>query len=95
MITGIHEQADRHFMDKTALGKEVSEEVTRESLISISYSLPEKVLTSKRSVDKVNGESLVERVDFDGEDKCRSELISISYTQSPDVGGLPDGVLKD
>ena len=81
-------------MDKTAPGKEVPEEVTRESLISISYSLPEKVLTSKPSIDKANGETLLGRVDSDGEDKFRSELISISYTQSPDVGGLPATVLE-
>ncbi|PON87527.1 hypothetical protein TorRG33x02_167050 [Trema orientale] len=93
-------------MDKTAPRKEVPEEVTRESLISISYSLPEKVVTSKPSTDKVNGGSLIEGVDSDGEDKFssdgedkfRSELISISYTQSPDVGGLPvalEGELKE
>ncbi|PON56719.1 hypothetical protein PanWU01x14_179370 [Parasponia andersonii] len=85
-------------MDKTAPRKEVPEEVTRESLISISYSLPEKVVTSKPSTDKVNGGSLIGGVDSDGEDKFRSELISISYTQSPDVGGLPvalEGELKE
>lgn len=85
-------------MDKTAPEKEVPEEVTRESLISISYSLPENDLTSKPSPDKLNGENLVGGIDCDGEDKFRSELISISYTQSPDVGGLPvalGGELKD
>ncbi|KAB2595132.1 hypothetical protein D8674_030582 [Pyrus ussuriensis x Pyrus communis] len=75
----------RHFMDKAGLGKEAPEEVTRESLIAISYSLPEKNLTSKLSSGKLNGEA----VDTDGEEKFRSELISISYTESPEVGGLP------
>ncbi|KAM1140167.1 hypothetical protein ACFX19_040965 [Malus domestica] len=75
----------RHFMDKAGLGKEAPEEVTRESLIAISYSLPEKNLTSKLSSGELNGEA----IDTDGEEKFRSELISISYTQSPEVGGLP------
>ncbi|GMN65259.1 hypothetical protein TIFTF001_034328 [Ficus carica] len=89
LFLAMFDEEDPHFMDKTAPEKEVPEEVARESLISISYSLPEKVLTSKVSSDKANGESLVGGVDRDGEDKFRSELISISYTQSPDLGGLP------
>ncbi|KAM2064820.1 hypothetical protein ACFX16_028174 [Malus domestica] len=75
----------RHFMDKEGLGKEAPEEVTRESLISISYSEPEKNLTSNLSSGKSNGEA----IDADGEEKFRSELISISYAESPEVGGLP------
>ncbi|KAM1048808.1 hypothetical protein ACFX1X_028216 [Malus domestica] len=75
----------RHFMDKAGLGKEAPEEVTRESLISISYSEPEKNLTSNLSSGKSNGEA----IDADGEEKFRSELISISYAESPEVGGLP------
>lgn len=78
-------------MDKEALGKEVAEEVTRESLIAISYSEPDKVFASKSCPEKVNGESLIGRIDGDAEDKFRSELISISYTQSPDIGVLPVG----
>ena len=88
------DQEDHPFMDKTAPGNEVPEEVTRESLISISYSLPEKVPNSKPSSDKENGESLVGGVDSDGEDKYRSELISISYTQSPETVGVVPGALE-
>ncbi|KAJ8573460.1 hypothetical protein K7X08_009971 [Anisodus acutangulus] len=33
---------DSHYMDKNESGKEISEEVTRESLIAISYCEPEK-----------------------------------------------------
>lgn len=79
-------------MDKAALGKEVAEEVTRELLIAISYSEPEKVFASDPSSEKVNGDSLIGEVDGDAVDKVRSELISISYTQSPENGILPVGV---
>ncbi|KAF3447583.1 hypothetical protein FNV43_RR12770 [Rhamnella rubrinervis] len=79
-------------MDKEALGKEVAEEVTRESLIAISYCEPDNFYASKSSSEKVNGESLIRGIDGDAEDKFRSELISISYTQSPDIKVLPVGV---
>lgn len=81
-------------MDKEALDKEVAEEVARESLIAISYSEPDKVFASKSSSEKVTGESLIGGIDGDAEDKFRSELISISYTQSPDIGVLPVGVTQ-
>lgn len=76
-------------MDKSVPGNETPEEVTRESLIAISYSLPEKDPTSELLPEKLNGENLVGGIDCSGEDKHRSKLISISYTQSPDTGGLP------
>ncbi|CAL9006264.1 unnamed protein product [Prunus brigantina] len=99
-------------MDKARLGNGAPEEVTRESLIAISYPEPEKILTSNLSSGKLNGgklngealvnlssgklnggklndEALVKTIVSDGEDKFRSELISISYTQSPEVGSLP------
>lgn len=75
-------------MDKSVSGNETSEEVTRESLIAISYSLPDKDPTSELLSEKVNGE-LVGGTDCTGEEKHRSNLISISYTQSPDTGVLP------
>ncbi|KAK3195299.1 hypothetical protein Dsin_026609 [Dipteronia sinensis] len=83
------EQADSHFMDKSTLGNEAREEVTRESLIAISYSVPDKALASKLSPEKLNGENQVEENDSDGAEKYRSELISISYSQSPDTKVLP------
>ena len=76
-------------MDKSALGKEARDEVTRESLIAISYSLPDQALASKLSPEKINGENLVEGIDSDGAEKYRSELISISYSESPDTKVLP------
>ncbi|KAI9182143.1 hypothetical protein LWI28_022536 [Acer negundo] len=83
------EQADSHFMDKSTLGNEAREEVTRESLIAISYSVPDKGLASKVSPEKLNGEKQIEVNDSDGAEKYRSELISISYSQSPDTKILP------
>ena len=99
-ILYIHaDPADCCFMDKTVPGKEVPDEVTRESLISISYSEPDKIPTSKLSSEKLNSENHLGRVDSNGDEKYRSELISISYTQSPETGGLPvslsPGELKD
>ncbi|KAH0980774.1 hypothetical protein GBA52_007951 [Prunus armeniaca] len=81
-------------MDKARLGNGAPEEVTRESLIAISYPEPEKIISSnlssgKLNGGKLNGEALVKTIVSDGEDKFRSELISISYTQSPEVGSLP------
>ncbi|GLT92845.1 hypothetical protein SLE2022_106600 [Rubroshorea leprosula] len=76
-------------MDKMICGKERPEEVTRESLIAISYAEPDKVLASELSPEDLNGEKLVEGEDPDGTDKYRSELISISYPKSPDIEGSP------
>ncbi len=45
-------------MDKTVPGKEAPEEVTRESLIAISYPVPDKVPTSKLSSEKLNRDFL-------------------------------------
>ncbi|KAF5731585.1 hypothetical protein HS088_TW18G00265 [Tripterygium wilfordii] len=75
-------------MDNTAIGKETSEEVTRESLIAISYALPDKTLASQCSLEKLNGEELVNGIDHDGAEKYRSELMSIS-SESHEAKGLP------
>ncbi|KAG2672019.1 hypothetical protein I3843_13G018300 [Carya illinoinensis] len=83
------EQTDCHFMDKTVPGNEVPEELTRESLIAISYSLPDKDPDSKLPSETLNGENLVGGIESKREEKYRSELISISYTQSPDSGSQP------
>lgn len=80
-------------MDITAPGRNEPEEVTRESLIAISYSQPESALSSKRSSGKLSsenlnlvnngvGHNLVEGKESDVE-KYRSELISISFLESP------------
>ncbi|KAG6597232.1 DAR GTPase 2, mitochondrial, partial [Cucurbita argyrosperma subsp. sororia] len=84
-------------MDITVPGKNVSEEVTRESLIAISYSEPESALSSKRPSGKLNSKNLnlVEGKEFDADEKYRSELISISFLESPpEIGSVPVGKLK-
>ncbi|KAJ0051983.1 hypothetical protein Pint_00013 [Pistacia integerrima] len=86
---------DSHFMDKSALGKEAREEITREALITISYTVPDKTVASKLSSESVNGEKLGNG-DYDEAEKFRSQLIAISYSESPDIKGQPDtlGELK-
>ena len=78
-----------HCMDKKEPGKEASEAVTRESLIALSYPLPEKDLDTGLSPEDLNGENLDQATNGDGDEKYRSKLISISYTQSPDCKALP------
>ncbi|KAL9347399.1 hypothetical protein Peur_058765 [Populus x canadensis] len=70
-------------MDKISSGKEVHEEevAARESLIHISDLLPE-------NSNSTEGPSEVKDYS-DGTEKYRSELISISNSQSPDIKGLP------
>ncbi|XP_022963288.1 uncharacterized protein LOC111463263 [Cucurbita moschata] len=90
-------QTECHYMDITVPGKNVSEEVTRESLIAISYSEPESALSSKRPSGKLNSKNLnlVEGKEFDADEKYRSELISISFLESPpEIGSVPVGKLK-
>lgn len=74
--------ADCDYMDKISSGKGAPKEVARESLIAISYNLPENNLPSKLSSPNNNS---VEKTDSDGADKFRSELISISDNQFPDA----------
>nr|XP_009618974.1 uncharacterized protein LOC104111077 [Nicotiana tomentosiformis] len=76
---------DSYYMDKKASGKEISEEVTRESLIAISYSEPEKDLSIESGPENSRYENVVKSVTDDEDNKYRSELISISYAESPDT----------
>lgn len=82
--------------------KETSEDATRESLIAISYRLPEKKdprLPEKKDLDPEfapenlnKSENLVKGITGgDGEEKYRSKLISISYSESPDTKSVPVG----
>lgn len=81
-------QAACHFMDKNAHGKPTSEDVTRESLIAISYSVPDHALPSEPKT--LNTENLVKGANCDdGSEKYRSQLISISNVQSPETKTLP------
>lgn len=80
---------DSHYMDKKESGKEISEEVTRESLIAISYCQPEKDLSIESAPENSNDENVVKSVNSDTRDKYRSELISLSYAESPDTEVQP------
>ncbi|GMY29800.1 hypothetical protein FCV25MIE_25042 [Fagus crenata] len=72
-------------MDIKASCKEVSEELARELLIAISYSLPDQVLELNSVPENFNSVDNVVVSNNDGAEKYRSELISISYVQSPDI----------
>ncbi|TMW93816.1 hypothetical protein EJD97_011112 [Solanum chilense] len=80
-------------MDKKESGKEISEEVTRESLIAISYSEPERDPSVESVPVNSNYENVVKSLNDARDDKYRSELISISYEESPDTEVQP-GELK-
>ncbi|PON57090.1 hypothetical protein PanWU01x14_176800 [Parasponia andersonii] len=64
---------------------EVSEELTRELLIAISYSVPEKAFDSNLSSERLSGVDGVSQSNGDVTDQYRSELISISFLESADV----------
>lgn len=68
-------------MDKAEPNKELTEDSTRESLIALSYKVPANEQPAKdTSIENGCGSP-----HFDGKDKYRSELISISYSPSPDM----------
>ena len=77
-------------MAKREVRSDVSEDLTRESLIALSYSLPD---TSLSSPDLPKSSSILknvaETVNTDEKEKLRSDLISISYAESPDVKDSP------
>ncbi|CAA0820690.1 Unknown protein [Striga hermonthica] len=77
-------------MDKAGSRKELSEDMTRESLIAISYVSPDNDPTDVMILPgKINGENDDQPLDNDGEDKLRSELISISDLPPPEENVLP------
>ncbi|OIW21577.1 hypothetical protein TanjilG_06354 [Lupinus angustifolius] len=71
-------------MDNKSPSKQESKDVARESLIAISNSSPEKVLDSNSALESKKSDG-VAVTNSDGDEKFRSELISISYEESPDV----------
>ncbi|KAK9065391.1 hypothetical protein SSX86_016774 [Deinandra increscens subsp. villosa] len=73
-------------MAEREVESEVSANLTRESLIALSYSLPDTALSSTELPKSVKN---VEAVNTDEKDKFRSELISISYAESPDTKDSP------
>ncbi|KAL9667291.1 hypothetical protein QQ045_001642 [Rhodiola kirilowii] len=75
-------------MDSPAARKEASDNLTREYLIGISNSLPDKILGQKcgpEETDYTTGSTNSGNKDEDQ----RSELISISYDQSPGSQAAP------
>jgi len=71
-------------MDSKSASKKVPEELARELLIAISDSLPDKILDSDIVPESEDADGFG-RPNVDWDDKFRSELISISYVESPDV----------
>ncbi|KAK7251850.1 hypothetical protein RIF29_35417 [Crotalaria pallida] len=71
-------------MDNNSPSKQETKEEARESLIAISSTSPEKVLDSNSPLESKKSDA-VAVTNCDGDDKFRSELISISYAESPDV----------
>ncbi|KAI3731965.1 hypothetical protein L1987_63159 [Smallanthus sonchifolius] len=75
------------YMAKREVESDVSVDLTRESLIALSYSLPDTDFSSPELPKSVK--NVTEAVNNDGKDKFRSELISISYAESPDTKDSP------
>ncbi|CAL5197870.1 unnamed protein product [Lathyrus oleraceus] len=67
---------------KSPSKKESTEVAARESLIAISNTSPDKVQDSVSDSKKPDGAVLP---NGDQDEQFRSELISISYAESPDV----------
>ncbi|KAL1540047.1 hypothetical protein AAHA92_24460 [Salvia divinorum] len=76
-------------MDKAEPQKELSEDSTRESLIALSYRIPDNEQPAAASPKNTGGENACGNPHFDGEEKFRTELISIAYSPSPDVEVRP------
>ncbi|KAM7530958.1 hypothetical protein LguiB_034368 [Lonicera macranthoides] len=74
-------------MDIRAHSEVSSSELARELLISISYSLPDKILNSPtaENIVKVEDGTVFPELD-ETDNEYRSKLISLSYNQSPDAG---------
>ncbi|KZV43524.1 hypothetical protein F511_19068, partial [Dorcoceras hygrometricum] len=77
------------FMDNTEPGNFVAEDMTRESLIAISYRVPDKDPTAEELPKRVKGENVDETPCPDIDEKYRSKLISISYSPPTNVKVLP------
>ncbi|KAI3796648.1 hypothetical protein L1987_39327 [Smallanthus sonchifolius] len=77
----------RYYMAEKEVRSEVSVNLARESLIALSYSLPDPDLSS---TDLPKGaQNATEAVNTDEKEKVRSDLISIAYTEPPDTKGSP------
>ncbi|KAK7309100.1 hypothetical protein RJT34_05576 [Clitoria ternatea] len=73
------------YMDSKSPSKKASEELARELLIAISSALPDNRIVDSDFVPESKKADGFTRPNSDWDDKFRSELISISYVESPDV----------
>ncbi|CAL0313675.1 unnamed protein product [Lupinus luteus] len=78
-------------MDNKSPSKQEYKELARESLIAISNASPETVIDSISALESKKPD-VVAVTNHDGDDKFRSELISISYAESPKVRSTSMGV---
>ncbi|KAK2410228.1 hypothetical protein QL285_045602 [Trifolium repens] len=78
---------------KSPSKKETTEVAARESLIAISNTSPDKILDSNSVSDSKKSDGVV-LPNCDQDEQFRSELISISYAESPDIkmGSIAMGV---
>ncbi|KAL2510095.1 uncharacterized protein Fot_33742 [Forsythia ovata] len=72
------------YMDNKELGKELSEDMTREFLIAISYRVLETELNIRDLLKNLDSDEAVQPLEHYVDTNYRSKLISISYSQSPD-----------
>ncbi|XWS49600.1 hypothetical protein CRYUN_Cryun12cG0017100 [Craigia yunnanensis] len=72
-------------MDVKVPSDKVTQELARELLIAISYSVPDTDLNSDHAPKNVDGANGAAVANADEAEKYRSELISISDAQSPDA----------
>lgn len=79
-------------MDNGKMTKRPIDDATRESLIAISYGVPETDANAEYSPENKDEEKVVESPTYDGDEKYRSELISISCSLSPDAKVSPPGL---
>ena len=69
-------------MDSKVPSDNVTQELARELLIAISYSVPDTDLNSNHASKNIDGANGTAVPNADGAEKYRSELISISYAVS-------------
>ncbi|KAL1546558.1 hypothetical protein AAHA92_23139 [Salvia divinorum] len=72
-------------MDKAEPNKKLTEDSTRESLIALSYKVPANEQPAATYPKDTRSENACESPHFDGKEKYRTELISISYLPTPDM----------
>ncbi|GMI96178.1 hypothetical protein HRI_003287100 [Hibiscus trionum] len=81
-------------MDSKVPSQKVTQELARELLIAISYSVPDTDPNSDRALKIIDGTNGAMAAYVDEDEKYRSELISISDDQSPDAQ-VPPVVLEN